>query len=64
MKFVEMQKVFFDKIPPWIECVLARLCKECGVRQVISLIKEHPAKFKVLEEAVGKLKYWEVEGSR
>ena len=63
MRLIELQKVFFDKIPPWIERILARLCRECGVRQVLSLIKEHAAKFKVLEDAVNRLKSWEVEGS-
>lgn len=63
MRLVENQKVYFDKLPPWIEQVLARLCRECGVRQVLSILKEHAGKFKVLEDTVNRLKSWEVEGS-
>ena len=63
MRLIENQKVYFDKLPPWIGQVLARLCRECGVRQVLGLIKDHAGKFKVLEDTVNKLKSWEFEGS-
>ena len=60
---MEIESVVFECLPPWIEVLLAKLCKGCGFKQISSLgeevgIKKVPALIKALEN----LRYWKTDG--
>ena len=63
IKQLENEKVYFDALPPWVDEILAKLCRGCGIKQIASLSEEVGiSKVPAIFNAVEKLKYWNVDG--
>lgn len=63
IKQLEQENIVFDGIPPWTEEILGKMCRDCGIKQILSLSHEIGAKrFPSLTNAIERLKYWQVDG--
>lgn len=51
-------------LPPWMEIVLAKMCSECGFKQLHSLSVELNAnKFPCLVHSIESLRVWKTDGT-
>lgn len=64
IKQLEQENIIFNGTPPWAEEILGKLCRGCGIKQILSLceeigVKRFPSLFKTIEQLV----YWRVDGT-
>jgi hypothetical protein len=63
IKQLEHEKVFFEYLPAWTDEILAKMCRGCGIKQILSIAEEVGVRrFPAILNAIEKLKYWSVDG--